>query len=103
LSVTAQFRNNSTFEAFPGGQVGAALVNNSGDIVKVIGVINYSAQGAGISRSTITTINSLVPDTVASGQYKLKIVVRPTNGEWKLVERSVIRDGIPNSINFTVQ
>jgi hypothetical protein len=100
FTTSFALRNVAVLDAFPGGQAGVALVNNSGRIVEVIGIINYNALNASSSRTS--TINSFAPETINPGQYSLRIVTRPTNGEWKFVELSAIGDGVSNSINFTV-
>jgi hypothetical protein len=100
LTVSVQMRNNSSFEAFPGGQAGVALVNNSGNIVEVIGVINYGALNARSTRTSTT--NAFVPETVQAGTYKLRIATKVEGENWKLVERSAVGNGIPNAINLTV-
>jgi len=98
FTVTATPRNVGP-EQFPGGQVGAALTDNNGGIVAVIGTANRSALNSG-SLGAAFTINCFVPETVRAGQYRLMIVVRPTGGEWRLA--TLAMPDIPTSINFTV-
>jgi len=86
---------------FSGGHVGTALVDNNGKIVEVIGVASTGQRGTGGTSGTIN-INSYVPETVPPGQYNLRIVARPTGGDWEIVKMSAIRDGVPSSIPFTV-
>jgi hypothetical protein len=90
---------------FPGGEFGAALVNNNDEIVKVIGVMNRGELNPGsawtLSHNPLV-INCFVPETVNAGQYNLRIVSRITGGEWKIVTRSDISENIPNAINLTV-
>ena len=96
ITVTAKIYNAGIFL---GGQLGVALVNNSGNIVSVIGTINYNAL---TPRSTRTsTIKFSVPYSVKAGQYNLRIVSK-MNGEtdWKTVTRSL--PNVPKSIPFTV-
>ncbi|MCL2230186.1 MAG: C10 family peptidase [Treponema sp.] len=90
---------NIGLEQFPGGQVGAALVDNSGRLSAVIGIANRNALNAGSSSGTIT-INCYVPETVRAGQYRLMAVIRPTGGEWRIATLAL--PDVPNSFNFTV-
>jgi hypothetical protein len=99
FTVTATPRNIST-ERFPGGQIGAALVDNSGRIVDVIGTRNRGALNSG-SLSGALEINCTVPNTVRPGQYQLRIVFRPTGGEWRIA--TLVIGETPTSINFTVR
>jgi hypothetical protein len=99
FTVTATPRNIST-ERFPGGQIGAALVDNNGRIVEVIGTRNRGALNSG-SLSGALEINCTVPNTVRPGQYRLRIVFRPTGGEWRIATLSL--QDVPNSISFTVR
>ena len=97
FTVTVKIYNAGVF---PGGQAGVALVNNSGNIVAVVGMINnYDAIDPNHTRSS--TINCSVPYSVSTGQYNLRFVTK-MNGEtaWKIVTRSL--QNVPNSIPFTV-
>ena len=85
---------------FIGGQAGVALVDDNGRIITVIGTANYSARNP--STTGTREINCFIPETVRPGQYRLMTVIRPTNGEWRVVTRSAIGDGVPNFINLTV-
>jgi hypothetical protein len=98
FTVASTFKNVGS-DAFPGGQVGAALMDNSGNIAAVVGINNFNSLNAGSSRSS--TLNSFVPESVKAGQYKLRIVVRPTNGEWRVA--TLAPDTISTAINFTVK
>jgi len=98
FTVTTTLRNIAV-EAFPGGQLGAALVDSSGRITEVIGTINRNALNSG-AVSNAMVMNCFVPDTVRAGQYSLRIVVRPANGQWRVA--TMTNDGIPNAINLTV-
>jgi hypothetical protein len=81
------------------GQVGAALIDNNGNIVAVIGTRNISLR---VGNQLTTTFNCTVPNTVRPGQYNLRIVVRPNENEnWRIVTLSL--DGVPNSIEFNVR
>jgi hypothetical protein len=98
--VTIRIRNISNFSKFPGGQAGVALVDNNNKIVAIVGTSNNFEQNPLSSRNL--TINSFVPETVEPGQYRLMSVIRPTDGDWEIIMRSAIGDGVPNAINFTV-
>jgi len=98
FTVTATPRNVG-IEQFPGGQVGAALVDNSGRIVAVIGSANRNALNVRATGNTLT-INSFVPETVRAGQYQLMAVVRPTDGEWRVVTQTL--QNVSSAINLTV-
>ena len=98
FTVTATPRNVGT-EQFPGGQVGAALVGNNGRIVAVIGSANRGTLNVRSTGGAIT-INSFVPETVRAGQYQLMAVVRPTNGEWRVVTQTL--QNVSSAINLTV-
>jgi len=100
FTISAQVRNLGTLSSFPGGQIGAALVNNNGNIVTVFGMVNFNELNP-LSNRTIS-INSFVPGNIASGQYQLRMVIRPTDGEWEIITKSSISDGVPNAINFTI-
>jgi len=89
---------NRGLEVFAGGQLGAALVDNNGDIVSLVGLINYSSINVGSSRTS--TINCFVPAAVRAGQYRLRIVTRPADGVWRI--NTLANPGIPNAVNFTV-
>jgi len=94
---TAQIRSTGFFT---GGQVGVALVNNGGDIVEVIRYGNFNALNPEAWRG-ITLSNCSIPNNIAKGQYRLMLVTRPTNGEWKKV--LLVHKDISNSIDFVVQ
>ena len=105
FTVTFQTRNLNS-DSYPGGLQGAALIDNSGNIVKVIGSRTAGALNSGSTR-TATTINCTVPGDVLSGQYRLRIVIRPTisagvYGDWRIATMSASAD-VPNSIGFTVR
>jgi hypothetical protein len=97
-SLTKLRDNNG--ELLQGGSFGAALVDNSGNIVEVIGSVNHRNARGGL-RSATFTIASFVPETVRSGQYSLMAVAKPVGGEWKIVE-SAFNGIIPDAIDFTV-
>jgi hypothetical protein len=102
--VTARLANRAAvlhenLSVFPGGHVGVALVDNGG-IIKVIGISSFSSLNPESYRTP--TIDCYIPETINPGQYQLKIVIRPTGEEWKFVDLSAIREGIPNVIPFTL-
>jgi len=100
FSVTVRTRAVGT-DAFPGGQLGVALVDSNGNIAEVIRSINWAALNPGPGFRNQTINNCTVPNTVVPGRYQLRIVVRPANGEWRIATLS--RDDIPTSIDFTVR
>jgi len=89
-----------SFSIFPGGQIGAALVDTNGGIIDIIRTENYTAINPRLSRTS--AINCFVPATVRPGQYRLMIVTRPTNGEWRIVTDSDKEARVPNAIPVTV-
>jgi len=87
-------------ERYPGGKFGVALVDNSGNIVEVINSYDVSGLDAGYTRSV--GLNCKVPSTVSSGQYRLRIVVKPSsNDEWRVATMAV--DGVPTAVDFAVK
>jgi hypothetical protein len=99
--LTVSFRPSSA-GFFIGGQFGVALVDNNGNIKAVIGTKNATERGAGSVSSNPIEISGFIPSTVASGQYKLRIVTKPEGGEWKIVTRADISENVPSAIPFTV-
>jgi hypothetical protein len=102
FTVNVNMRNIGALESFARGQLGVVLVDSNNTIVENIGTLNTAGLGIG-NTWTVRAINCSVPSAVAKGRYKLRIVTRPTDGEWKLVELSEVRNGVPTSIDFTVQ
>jgi hypothetical protein len=98
LTVQTNIKNLSP-DAFPGGQIGAALVNNDGDIAKVIGSASFAALGPN-KRRINKAVNCTVLDPVAPGQHLLRIVIKPTDGEWSVVAASI--NDAPSAIPITV-
>jgi len=99
FNVTIQMRGVGYFS---GGQAGVALVDNNNNIAAVIGSrSNPERRPGGITG--VWEINCSVPETVNPGQYRLRIVIRPTGEDWRIVTLSAIRDGVPNVIPFTVR
>ena len=101
FSVSAQIRNVSSLDTFPGGQIGMALVDNSNRIITVIRAINFNALNPLSNRNI--TISYFIPESVTPGRYQLRMVYRLTDrDEWKIISKSAIGDGIPNAINFAI-
>jgi len=98
FNVTTQIKSTGIFL---GGQAGVALVDNSGNIVEVIGTKNLVELPPRGKYLDPFTINCKVPNTVKAGQYNLRIVTK-MNGEtdWKIVTQSL--PSVPKSIPFTV-
>jgi len=101
FTVTMQIRNLSTSGAFSGGQMGVALVNNSGGIIDVIANINRAALNP-LSTSGTATINCYVPGTINPGEYQLMAVIRETGEEWKTITLSYREEKIPDAIPITI-
>jgi hypothetical protein len=100
FTVSNQSRNVGT-ENYPGGEAGAALVDNSDKIVAIVGTRSAGSLNVG-STGTLREMNCTVPATVPPGQYKLRIVIKPTGSdEWRIATMSL--PDVPNSIGFTVQ
>jgi len=81
------------------GSLSAVLVDSAGIIAAVIGSRDSTSFGAGSGRASFVTCS--VPNTVRSGQYQLRIVVKPSDNEQKIINMS--EQGIPISINFEVR
>ena len=81
---------------FLGGQIGAVLVDNNGNIAEImVRSTPFDELNVGTTRgSTITCrVNEAPP-----GQYQIKIVIKPTGGEWKVATLS-----IADNLYITVQ
>jgi hypothetical protein len=93
FTVSARVKNVGDGK-FPGGQTGAALLDNGGGIVEVVGTVNsFAAVRAG--ESYPVSINCAATDDVAPGQYRVMIVVRQKGGGWKTAAG--------NAVNFAVK
>jgi hypothetical protein len=100
FTVTTRTRNIGV-QRWDGGQTGAALVDNNGNIVVIVGTRNTGALSIGFSNTNPFEMNSTIPNTVSPGQYRLRIVIKPKDsGDWKIATLS--SPDIPNSIDFTV-
>jgi len=97
FTVTFTLRS---FGFFSGGQRGAALVDANGNIVQIIGSGNTTEWRPGSSASV--TVNCYVPETITPGQHRVMAVTRLTDGEWKIVSLSDVRNNIPNAVNINV-
>jgi len=97
--VEHRFRNIG-MEQFPGGQTGAALVDNNGNIVEIIGIRSLGTLNVS-STGSVRELNCAVPNSVAPGQYQLRIVIKTDEG-WEIVTKSMVGDGIPSAVNITV-
>jgi ribosomal protein L33 len=90
---------NST--TFPGATSGAALVDDDNNIVAILGTLEI-APVTDANRAVGKKIKCKVPDTVAPGQYKLRIVVKTKgNDEWRVVTST--EGTLPTFIDFTVK
>jgi len=98
--VNMAFRNVGA-NAFPGGEVGAALVDNNGRIAEVIGSESRNVLNAGAA-TRFMNINCTVPITVRPGQYRLMVVVRPANGQWRIATLTM-SSRTRTAIDFTVR
>jgi hypothetical protein len=103
FTVAVELRNVSIFDAFPGGELGIALVDNDDRIVAVVGRRARASLGTGLRFGGPWEINSFIPETVEPRQYRLMSVIRPNDGEWKIITASDLTAGVPNSIEFTVE
>jgi len=101
FTVGSKLKNVSQ-ETFPSGYLGAALVDNNGNIVAVVGTFRHTATRAPGEAYVLKTIDCKVPDTVQPGQYKPRTVVRPIdNEEWRVA--TLAFDGVPTAFDFTVK
>jgi hypothetical protein len=100
FTVTVRMRNRGA-ERFPGGQINAVLVDNNNMIVEHIGTRNVGGVNPGSWYTNPITLNCTVPSNIAPGQYRLRIVVRPTDGEWRIATLSL--PDIPTSFDFSVK
>jgi hypothetical protein len=100
VSITAKTLLES---GFPGGQAGAALIDNDNNIVSVIGTRNlYALSKIGHGYFQPQVISCAVPDAVSRGQYRLRIVFKTKDGEWRIATLST-DDKVPTAIDFVVR
>jgi len=90
---------NST--TFPSTKSGVALMDDNNNIVEFLGTLDIPSN-ANSNRAVGKTIKCKVSNSVAFGQYKLRIVVKTQgNDEWRVVTQT---DGNLSTImDFTVQ
>jgi hypothetical protein len=100
FTVTNQFRNMAS-EQFPGGHIGAALVDNNGNIAAVVGTSSIGRINSGVTGSE-RVLDCTIPDTVHPGHYQLRMVVRPTGEEQWRVATLALPD-VPNRYDFIIQ
>jgi hypothetical protein len=81
--------------------VGVELINSNGNRVKIFGTRSFNSLSPSGYRTS--TLNCFIPGIINPGEYQLRIVTRPTDGDWKIVTASHIGNGIPTSIDFMVQ
>ncbi len=99
FTVSAKLKNINPSDSFPSGQYGAALIDNGGNIAAVVGISsNSKSLASGASRNV--TLNGHVPESVAPGKYRLRTVVRPADGEWRVATLAL--DTIHSAIDFTL-
>jgi len=101
--VTLQMRN-TTSETFSGGQYAAALMDNSGNIVSILGTVGSGSLSAGNRHTSTRNINCTVtPNSVPIGNYQLRILVRPntTDGVWHIA--TLADTDVPDSIDFEIR
>ena len=99
FNVTIQMRGVGYFS---GGRAGIALVDNNNNIVAVIGERNNPERRPG-GITGEWNIECTVPNYVDTKQYKLRVVIKPTNSDWRIVTLSTIGDGVPSSFDFLVK
>jgi len=83
---------------FPGGSLGMALVNSDGQMVEIIGSNDIESLD-NMYMTFLTDITCNIPLSVPQGQYKLKAVIKPADGDWEIINAS---SGCPNNINIQV-
>jgi len=102
FNVNIKLKNLNN-EEFPGNfYYGAALIDNDGKIVEVLGNNKISGGlNANAGWSTTRTVSCKVSDA-ASGSYRLRVVIKSAgSNDWRLVTMAV--DGVPTAIDFTVK
>ena len=101
--LTLQMRN-TTSATFSGGQYAAALLDNDGNIISVLGTGGSGSLSAGNRHTSTRNINCTVsPNSVPIGNYHLRILVRPntTDGVWHIA--TLADTDVPDSIDFEVK
>jgi len=101
--VYVNMRNMGTLEGYSSGHLGVVLVDENDNIVEFLGTRTSSGGlGTGNTWSSSREINCYVPETVTPGKYRLKIVTKSSDGNWRLVALSTIMYSIPKEIPFTI-
>jgi len=103
FTVTLQMRN-TTSATFSGGQYAAALLDNDGNIISILGRGGSGSLRAGNRHTSTRNINCTVsPNSVPIGNYQLRILVRPntTDGVWHIA--TLADTDVPDSIDFEVR
>ena len=92
---------NAGWEEFPGGKLGVALVDSNEQIVETVGTYanTLGKLQAGAYFPITYNIACKIPDSVTKGQYRLKVVTKPTDGNWKIATLSA---NCPVHIDFLV-
>jgi len=99
FKVTMKLKNIG-IEKFPGGQFGVALIDKGGNIVEVIRKSEYKKE-LNVGGYWHGSVTCKIPETVSSGKYRLRIVVKQAgNDVWRVATMSV--DNIPTSLDITV-
>ncbi|GBU23220.1 hypothetical protein R80B4_03136 [Fibrobacteres bacterium R8-0-B4] len=84
---------------FPGGQIGAALVDGRGEVAEVVGVENHFGAIRPDERIRVNIGCAVSEGAAAAGRtYRLTVVVRAKGGEWESVSG---RGGVP-AVDFSV-
>jgi uncharacterized protein YjdB len=84
---------------FPGGFLGAALMDNNEQIVDVLGYVSRGSLDPGYLWTNPVDITCIIPEDVTCGEYKLIVVCRSAYEDWKII---TLANGCPNSIDFQV-
>ena len=84
---------------FPGGSIGAALIDDNGQIAEVVGSATRGSLPKNMVWNNPFEISCTVSGSVAAGEYKLQAVVKSSNEEWKIITSS---KDCPNSFNVQV-
>ncbi len=86
---------------FPGGQIGAALVDGRGEVAEVVGVENHFGAIRPDERIRVNIGCAVSEGGAAAGRtYRLTVVVRAKGGSWESVSPS--SGGVVPSLDFTV-
>jgi hypothetical protein len=75
------------------GLYGIVLVDDNDNIIQVISNRGTSTLPAGYFTTNLS-ITCAVPSSISPGDYKIRAAIKPTNGDWMIVE------GTPGSIDI---